>query len=387
MEFKYYNGDKLKGRIYDWNLVRKEYKKLGCPKGVYNPLKIPIEIAKWIMLLSERSTGKTTNLLLFGMVWAWLYNGVMGYIRKNDSMITKKGLESLFSTILEWGYVTKITGGRWNSIFYYASKFYYCNVDEDGNITEKASTPFMRCFALNARDSYKSSGGFETVDYVIFDEFIGDRYILNEFVHLCDLLKTLFRDRYSPVVFMLANTIDLHSEYFNEMEIYEDIQLIEVGTSQTITTEKGTNIYVELIKDAKEVTEKKKFNSLFFGFKNSRISSITGDGWAFSEYPHIEAGFHSIQHGIYIDYHGRFLELEIVEYPERGVFIIVHRANKPYDDSVIYSNSELKDKRYRFHLGDGSNLDKFIGYCIVNHRILFQDNSCGTIFFNHVNSK
>ena len=242
-------------------------------------------------------------------------------------------------------------------------------------------------FRLKRKDSYKSSGGFETVDYVIFDEFIGDRYILNEFVHLCDLLKTLFRDRYSPVVFMLANTIDLHSEYFNEMEIYEDIQLIEVGTSQTITTEKGTNIYVELIKDAKEVTEKKKFNSLFFGFKNSRISSITGDGWAFSEYPHIEAGYHTIQHGIYIDYHGRFLELEIVEYPERGVFIIVHRANKPYDDSVIYSNSELKDKRYRFHMGDGSALDKFIAYCIVNHRILFHDNSCGTIFFNHVNSK
>ena len=161
MEFKYYNGDKLKGRIYDWNIVRKEYKKLGCPKGVYNPLKIPIETSKWNVLLSERSTGKTTNLLLFGMVWAWHYNGIMGYIRKSDSMITKKGLESLFSTILEWDYVPKITGGRWNSIFYYASKFYYCNVDEDGNITEKASTPFMRCFALNARTATSQAGALK----------------------------------------------------------------------------------------------------------------------------------------------------------------------------------------------------------------------------------
>lgn len=384
---KYYDNNPQKGLIYDWDLIKSDFKKLNVPKNVYNVLKLPIESASYFNLLSARSTGKTTNLLLLGMCWAQRYGGIIQYIRKNENMITKKGLESLFSTIIQYGYVEKVTHGRWNSITYYAAKFYYCNVDESGQITEKAPTHFMMALAVNRRDDYKSAYVCPTGDFVIYDEYISERYVLNEFVHFADLLKTIGRDRLGLKIFMLANTIDKHSEYFSEMEIYEEVQLIELGHSHIITTKGGTPIYVELIQDAKEVEEKRKLNSLFFGFKNPKISSITGAGWSISNYPHIESGYKTIQHGIYIDYHGHFLELEIAEYENKGVFILVHRASRVYDDSIIYSNSEIVDNRYRFHMGTGSPLDIFIEKCIKNHRILFHDNSCGTIFFNHYNSK
>lgn len=387
MEIKYYDDEVKKGIIYNHDFIKKEFKKLGIPKDVYNPVKLPLDAAKYFFLLSERSTGKTTNILLLGLLYNKYYGTEMIYIRKTESMIAKKELSDLFKTILEYGYISKITGGRWNSVEYFAGKWRYTLVDDSGIVVEKCPDHFMRCLAINRREEYKSSIVCPKGDFVILDEAISDRYTLNEFVHFCDLVKTVIRDRLSPFVFMLANTIDIHSEYFHEMEIYEQVQLIEVGSNSTITTERGTKIYVELIKDAKEVKEKKLLNSTFFGFKNPKISSITGDGWAITNYPHIESGFTTLQHGIYIDYHGRFLELEIVEYPDKGNFILCHRATSVYDDSIIYSNAEPKDGRYRFHMGDGRGIDKFIKYCIVNHRILFQDNSCGTIFFNHVNIK
>lgn len=384
---KYYDDTMENGMIYDFNKVLKEFKKLNVPKTVYDVTKLPLARAKYFTLLSERSTGKTTNILLLGMEFHKLWNTKIIYVRKHENMIFNATLNELFKTIREYDYISKLTEGRWNSLYYYARKWYYCNVDEEGKITEKDTDFFMYCLAINRRDDYKSSFNCPTGDFVVYDEFISDRYHLNEFVHFCDLFKTVARDRKSPLIFMLANTIDKHSEYFSEMEIYDDIQTMEVGESELITTEKGTRIYVELIQDAKEKKKKNLINSLFFGFKNPMISSITGEGWAISNYPHIERNYKSIYHGIYIDYHSKLLELEIVEYDDVGYYINVHRATATYDDSIIYSNAERKDGRYRFHLGDGAPIDNFINYCIINHRIRFQNNSCGTIFFNHCNSK
>lgn len=384
---KYIDGIQENGIIYDFKKIIKEFKKLNVPKTVYDVTKLPLSAAKYFTLLSERSTGKTTNILLLGMIFHKMYGTKIQYIRKSENMIMNATINELFKTIREYDYIEKITEGRWNSLFYYARKWTYCNIDDDGKIVEKDSDHFMYCLSVDKRDYYKSSYNAPTGDFIVYDEFISERYHLNEFVHVEDLIKTIVRDRRSPLIFFLANTIDKHSEYFSEMEIYDDIQVMEVGTRDIITTEKGTKIYVELIQDAKEQSKKKALNELFFGFKNPMISSITGEGWAISSYPHIERNYRSIYHGIYIEYHGKLLELELVEYEDVGFYLNVHRATATYDDSIIYSNAERKDGRYRFHLGDGAPIDRFIDYCIINHRIRFQNNSCGTIFFNHCNHK
>lgn len=387
MEINYINNDMKFGIDYDYKLINKEFKKLNVPREVYNVLKLPLSDAAWFFLLSERSTGKTTNCLLYGMTMNKMYGTIIVYIRKHDSMITKKDLSTLFTTIIEYGYIEKLTDGKYNNVEYYAGKWRYIKVDENGITIERCPDFFMQCLAYNRHEEYKSSLSLPKGDFIIVDEVISDRYRLNEFVELCDTLMTVIRNRLSVRILCLSNTIDKHSEYFHELEIYEPVQLIEPGQHDIITSERGTKVYVELIKDAKDVAEKKRHNTFYFGFKNQRLNSITGDGWAVDNYPHIERGYTTLQHGIYIDYHGKFLELEVVEYDDKGVFIIVHRAGEPYDDSIIYSNQEPKDKRYRFHMGDGHKIDKFINYCIMNHRILFHDNACGTIFFNHVKAK
>ena len=387
MQIEYINGDKNAGVKYDWKKIIKEYNKLGCPSTVYNPTKLPLPKAAYFQLLSERSTGKTTNILLFGMVMHKLYGTIIQYIRVSESMIMNKTIGELFKTIREFHYVEKITDGEYNDVVYRARKWHYCKVDDSGEVTAISPTHFMYCLSVDKNEMYKSSYNAPLGDWIIFDEFIGKIYRMNEFVYLMDLLKTIIRDRQSAKIIMLANTIDKHSEYFNEFEVYDDVQLLEVGNSEIFTTEKGTNIYIELIADKKENIKKKIINALYFGFRNPKINSITGGGWSTNNYPHIEKRFKKIIGGIFIDYHERLLAIDIVHYDDKGYYLHVHKATRAYDDSVIYTLKEPKDKRYRYYMGMGDGLDRLIVRMVKNHRIMFQNNACGTMFFNHFNQK
>lgn len=386
VKIEYVDNDKNKGIKVDWQFIFKEYKKLGCPKNVFNPCHIPFNDTAYQILLSERKTGKTTNVLLLGMLLYKHYGIIPQYIRASETMIMNKTIDELFKTVREFGYIEKITDGRYNDVFYHARKWSYCKT-ENGEIVEKAPTHFMYCMSVDRSDYYKSSYNCPTGDFIIFDEFIGSRYRLNEFVYFMDLLSTIIRKRTTAKIIMLANTIDKHSEYFNEFEIYDDIQLLEVGGKEIFTTELGTRIYIELIADKEESQIKQAFNRLYFGFKNPKMNSIKGGEWATNNYPHIERGYKKLQSGLYIVYHDRLLALDIVEYDDIGLCLNCHKASKTYDDSIIYSLSEPKDRRYRYYMGVGDNLDKFIVSMVKRHKIRFQNNACGTIFFNHFNQK
>ena len=112
MKVEYYENDKKKGIKYDFPLIKKEFKKLKIPKEVYNPLSIPMEWSKFNVLLSPRSKGKTTNILLMGLIFNKLYGTVLQYIRSSYDMITPSKAGSLFSVIQQNGYIEKLTGGE-----------------------------------------------------------------------------------------------------------------------------------------------------------------------------------------------------------------------------------------------------------------------------------
>ena len=88
MKIEYIDGKHKLGIQYDWNLISKEYKRLKCPKEYNNPLTNGIDKAHIHLLVSERSTGKTTNLILVGIIMYYLYGTTTQYIRANDKIIT-----------------------------------------------------------------------------------------------------------------------------------------------------------------------------------------------------------------------------------------------------------------------------------------------------------
>ena len=169
---KYIDDNKNNGILIDWKKARKDYKKLNVPQHLYNPCREPLEQSKHHIILSQRSAGKTTNLILLGMILHKNHGIIIHYIRSREEYITPKNIKDLMSTIQSFGYIEKITDGKYNSCYYHSRRWYYCNRDNDGNITEQDNNHFMMCMSFDNNDSYKSSYTCHVADFIIVDEFI-----------------------------------------------------------------------------------------------------------------------------------------------------------------------------------------------------------------------
>ena len=71
-QFKYIENNEQFGIDYDFKRIRKKFKSLGIPSDVWTPEHIPTHCF-WSAIMSERSLGKTTNCLLWGMCMNWEY--------------------------------------------------------------------------------------------------------------------------------------------------------------------------------------------------------------------------------------------------------------------------------------------------------------------------
>ena len=322
------------------------------------------------------------------MILNMLYGTIIQYIRQTEHMIMPKALKNLFSVIIEFGYIEKITGGKYNSVVYKSRRFYYCLVDDSGKIIEQATEHFMFCACIEKAEDLKSSYNAPLGDLIILDEFIGKYYYPNEFVRFCDLVKTIIRGRRSPIIVMLANTINPHSMYYNELEIYDDIQQMQIGDKRLITTERGTKIYIEIIGATIEKKRKNSIiNALFFGFKNPMLGSITGENWAIKCYPHIpelpdednpeKEYITTISRQMYIYYNNKYVRMDLVEHYELGVCLYLHWATRTYQDSIILTAVERQDPRYRYKLGAGK-LEKYIRRLFAENRVYYASNDVGS---------
>lgn len=374
--------------LHDWRPALKLYKSLKIPRQYDFITRLPLNNAKYFTLLSERSIGKTTSVVLFAMCAFETMGIVAQYVRSKQDMIMNKTINNLFMTIRKCGYIEKVTGGKWNDVFYHARRWSYCKRNEEGDIVEKSNEHFMFCLSTDHNEDYKSSYNAPTGDIIIYDEFIGKYYRQNEFCDFCDLSSTIMRGRTTPIIFMLANTIDPQSEYFVEMEIYDTISLMEIGQHEIVRTPKGTNVYIELLtRDKVERDKKNIFNSLFFGFKNPRLNAITGENWAFDYFPHPKRGYTSVFRNVYLTYNDKLVNLEIVKYENVGYWIIAHGATSVYDDSIIYTRDEIIDYRYRYKFGTGDKLDRFVWRLIDTKRVSYSNNMIGSVVSHYMNLK
>lgn len=385
MKQKYIENNEQLGLLYNWKKIKDEFNKLNIPDDVYNPVNVPLGQAKWFIELSDRSTGKTTNWLLLGMVMNKLYGTQIQYVRQSDEDIAPKSSKNLFSVILKYDYVSKITDNKYNSVTYNARRWYYCNVDENGKVIDKATEHFMFMASVQSAENLKSSYNAPYGDLIIFDEFISRYYMPNEFVLFCDLVKTIIRDRISPIIVMLANTIDKHSQYFNELDIYDNIQRLNKGQYDILTTPKGTKVYVELIGSTiKKQTKRDKVNKLFFGFKNQNLASITGEDWAMNNYQHIPRdNYKTLFNQLYLYHNNKYVRLEIVNNEKLGVCVYVHWATYIYDDSIILTTVDRTDNRYMYKFGEG-NLSRFIIKMYETNRFYYATNDIGSFFENYI---
>ena len=391
MKIKYI-GDKIElGIDYDWKAIEREYKKLEVPSLWYSPPFAALPRNKYFVGMSDRSTGKTTNWLLLGLCMNKLYGTVIQYVRGLESELAPSHAEKLVEVVRSYKqgeYIKKLTDGRYNSIYYHWKQFFYAVVDEDGKRVEVSEKPIIQCLSIDRANDYKSSYNAPLGDFILRDEFIGGYYRPDEAIAFLDLTKTIFRERHSGFIVMLANTIKLTSPYFEEYEISRKVRGMVKGECRQIVTERGTKFFVELI-DA-EVSKSKarqEMNTLFYGFSNPKINAITGEGlYAYESVPHIPPrsdSWYCVQNNIYVETGIDLLRVDYCYCDEVGYHFEIHRATRTYDDSVILSLEVVQDGRYVWGFGN-KRLSAIFGRFFAERKITFASNEVGTIFNDYL---
>ena len=387
-KIKYLENNQVNGIDYDWKLIRKALKVMGIPKEYFNPSEIPWEKVSWIDLLSQRSTGKTTGILILGLVMYWLYGTVLHYCRGTEKEIAPKVSKSMYDVILDNKYIEILTDGEYNSLKYWSRKWYFCHVDENGEIdnVDEHNCTFM-CSVDRAGD-LKSSHNSPTGDLIVYDEHIpiGVRCYC-DFVPFCDLCKTIFRDRVAGKIILLANTINKENQYFHELEIYERISEMDIGDNCIHTTDKGTNIYIEIVGTPRVLKSRKKlFNRKFLGFRNSQLSGITGETtWSIKNYPHIpDEEYENIYNKIYISHNNKLLRLDLVT-NNRGLCLYVHWASKLYDDSLICVPRTPVIPQEHYGIADDTSFGRLFKQLSQARKIYFASNDVGSFMQNYLN--
>lgn len=387
MKIKYIKNNPKYGIDYDWTLIKKEFNKLKIPDDVFNPYKFhKIEGGKYYFDMSERDVGKTTNWLLLAMCMNKLYGTEIVYMRETLDMISPRNDRELFKTIRAFNYIEKLTDGKYNDIVCRSRRYYYFN-RETG---EEENDPFMLKWSIDENEVKKSSVQLPDSDIIIFDECISSKNYMGEFVRFMDSLKTIIRSRFSPIIVLLANTVNIQSMWFKEFEIYEAIQAIEAGQTITVTSSMGTVVDVGYVGYTEETmsAERIEHNKRFFGFKNPQLNSIRGGSWAFDVYqhPYQEKDTQSIINNRYIEHNGNIVNIEVMYNKKHGYYVVVHTANQIYDDSIIYTlDKQLKDKRYKFKWGRAS-IDKKLWDMYQSGRWCYVTNMEGSLIDDYMNS-
>lgn len=374
----------------DWKKVEKLYKSLGVPKEYYAPPFAAIPYNRYFGGLSDRSTGKTTNWLLFGMCANKLYGTKIQYVRSTEDELSPSHARELVKTIREYDdgrYIRELTDGEYNGIYYHWRAFYYAAFDDKGERVAVAPEPFINCLSIDRADDYKSSYNAPDGDIILWDEFISRKRFtrVNECVDFLDLCKTIIRDRTTAIIVMLANTILLTSPIYEDLEIQKEIRTMkEKGDRRQIVTEKGTHMFWEIIDaDISRSDKRQEVNRLYFGFKNPKLNAITGEGlYAFDSVPHIpprDDSFILREGRLYLQTGAELLRLEICYQDGVGKHVQVHRATRTYDDSIILS---LEPPVLAGHLwGFGTpKLTKAIGTFLAANKVFFSTNEVGTLF-------
>lgn len=382
---EYINGKKEDGILIDWNKVRKIYKKVTTGFDYYDPCTIPFEETAWNVLISKRSTGKTTNVFIIGLILHKLYGVRIEYIRNTDLMITQKNNKDLFNTILDFVYIEKIFDGEYNSVEYQAKRWYLTKV-ENGEIVKKSDICFMAMHSIQSYTDEKSSYNSPLGDFIIWDEFL-DRYRQDTFVDACQLISTIIRDRLSPRIVMMANNTNIYSDIFDELMIRKEIESLKEGDYRIIDTGLGSKVYVNWIAENLTLTEQKTYKrKKFFGFKNPRLASINGGGWEVNNYPHLpkqasDETRETMQKNIFMVIYGNVLRLNICYSDKIGYYLYVHRHNTtPNSGDIVFSLEPNQINHYR-----SIKQSKIISRLISEKRVYYSTNEVGRLFNDFIN--
>ena len=343
--------------------------------------------ADYNMIYGERSNGKTTAVLRYGLedYIKSGYKNQLAIIRRWEEDYKGKNGQQMFESIVALGWVEMLTKGEYNSIYYYSQRWYLCKYDETGEKVAQAPEPFALGFAITSEEHYKSTS-YPNIKTILFDEFITRKYYLpEEFVKFQNLLSTIIRLRDDVTIFMCGNTINKFCPYFAEMGL-SGIKKQQKGTIDIYTYgDSSLRVAVEY----SDFPSKKKASNKYFAFNNPKLEMITNGGWEIDIYPHLPHKYTPEQnlYKFFIVFDGEKLQGNIIE-SEDSTFLYIHRKTTPVHtdtEFLVYQQNPDHRRNYRTNiLKPYTKVDKYIKQLIDRKKVFYQDNEIGEIMNNYL---
>lgn len=347
--------------------------------------------ARYNLIFGERSNGKTFAVLE-KIVSKWIESGCKEqgvYMRRYDEEIKGHLGSKVFEGLVASGIVDEITHGEWDSIRYYNRGWYLAKYDDELDKYIKQSTPFCFALSINNAQNYKSTA-YPYVTTICFDEFITDRYMVNEYVEFSNLLSTIIRNRDDVKIYMLGNTVNRFNIYFDEMGLHNARKM----------QQDSIDVYKYEIDDDKQLlvaveytatrSSGKKSDMYFSAFGNTKLNMITTGEWETPMYPHapFKIEDRDILDVFFIKFKGELLQGNIIV-RDTSMFVFIHPKTTPIkdeDEKIIYSltPSPLFNYTIRLDRNSQNKITTIISKLFSTNQFYYSDNDTGEIVRNYV---
>ena len=346
--------------------------------------------AHYYVIIGERSNGKTYSILKYCLKEYFEKGSEFVYIRRFDEDIKFSRASTIFNALIKDNIIEKLSKGKWNSIYYYARKFYLRKIDyKDPKNTIIDENPIGYALSLSSEEHDKSTS-YPNVRNIFFEEFISrDNYLSDEFVIFQNVLSTIIRLREDVKIFMAGNTINKYAPYYNEMGL-TNIKTMKAGTSDVYQYgDSGLKVVV----DFTDFPSKEKKSNVYFAFNNPKLSMITGSNgiWEIDVYPHLTQEMKykpkDVIYKYYVIWDNDILECEIVKL-DKSTFTFVHKKTTPIREdntNIVYSTEHSYKPNYKRKITKAnSRVEEIILWYYKNEKVFYQSNDIGEIMRNYI---
>lgn len=257
--------------------------------------------AHYMMIVGERSNGKTTAVLMDILERYSKNEGNGVYLRQMEADISARQARAVFESLMHGGenkdlnLIDIATGGLYQDVKYRSKAWYLGShvVLSDGtDSVEWEDKPF--CFAMALSTMKHDKGATPSnVTTVVFDEFQAfDGVVLEKEVDLFfNTISTIVRDAARTKVYLVSNTNSWNSPYFKAFGIDKKIMSMKPGditvarhTKQRKYDTIEMRVAIEYCESTAE-TRGGKDSDVYFVTATSGTSMITEGNFAVPYYP------------------------------------------------------------------------------------------------------
>lgn len=350
---------------------------------------------KYFLSFGERSAGKSYSTAKY-VIENYINNGKQSaLVRRWDDDWGQGVASTYFDSLIAHKVISKLTNGKWDSVFYWAHRWYLSKFDEDKEKLIKDDTPFAIAFSLSTWEKTKSSQ-YPLMNFLVLEEFISNRYIGSdntEFQMFLNLVSTLARDRDDFRCALLGNTIaKFGNPYFVCMQLEKRVLKMKPGDTVVFSNDFND------LKIACEYTcppETGKKSDILFDFIDSAAArQITSGSWQIEvHYPSLPLGTRikpmDIVYSYFLIYREHLLQADIV-LQDNKYYTYFHRKTteiKDLDNDLIFDLESHLEPNYRINILKPT--DK-IGQKVLDFfkrdAVYCQDVEVGEILYSYISS-